>query len=651
MSDELICTWRGPCSIDSFSGVDCGAPVLAEEEMVVKTEILMSIEMVDPDAFFGNKTSLDKWTKSISLAMAGDLTLWSHIKIVPPIASSTRRQLAATEMQVIIYSADTATAADRAAVLEDPGFTDVLKTKLADHGAAGATSLTFDTSTIKTEDSITIYTLPIYPQSAVIKILRQYSLNPEETKWDMWDKEYQKGVAGVMTACLLFGFWLISMYWFFMCCHNVHWLCGKGPLPFHLCNFCSNKKSWGSLRDGKIILCVYYGIVFITAMSAWSGRNHFQAAVGDMAEALEEMATVFDTLASSGSEFEAEAVEFKAIVAIENVCTNPDTTTSLEDISDSFSTAAGTLNGMFDGLGPKARDMSAQMNGWGASLVDGAIAAITLLFLITSVSGIASTLLGSRTALGAANGFGVVVLIFMTVFVAIELTVAVGFADFCSLGSGPHFNLVAIANHTMGEGPNLDIFAYYATCIGEGPAAEAVGQARDFGSILAMQTKGLGRSYGGAASQCDSDEMLKVWSPTTGIGQDVQVSVANIAKGIDCSTITPILVKMTHGAVCDKMVSGIYSLWTAQVTASFFLLYSLFYAAFVREHFQDSQYPLICGGENPNDATKSTKVYVAEQDTTGEEKNGTFKDPPADDVSTVEPMPSSAPGRNQLVDR
>jgi hypothetical protein len=280
-------------------------------------------------------------------------------------------------------------------------------------------------------------------------------------------------------------------------------------------------------------------------------------------------------------------------------------------MADGFAAPADQLVTTFDGMGPQTRDMSKAMTEGGSALIDAAIAAITSLFLVTSVLGIVGTVLGSRTILGFANFFGVVVLIVMTIVIAIEMTISVAFADFCSLGDGPNHNLVALATETMGEGTEgAELFSYYATCTGENAAVKQLLEARDYANILGMQTKGLGGGPGGVGAMCNSDEMLKIWSPTTGVSQNVYIAVGTIASEMSCKTITPILVILTHDAICDKMVSGIYNLWASQACASFFLVLTLVYAAFVREHFRKSLCPIICGGETGQygDAKKANKV-------------------------------------------
>jgi hypothetical protein len=169
-----------------------------------------------------------------------------------------------------------ATAANHAAVLKDPAFTEALKIELAAAGAAGATILTFDVATMQTGSSTETYTLPVFVASDDVAKLRSYSPTTEDSKWDMFDSEYQEEIGSVLVLAVVFGFLFISMYWVFMCCHNVHWLCGKGScLPFKMCNPCDNKKSPGSRTVGKITLCLCYAVVFIASMSSWYGRNHF----------------------------------------------------------------------------------------------------------------------------------------------------------------------------------------------------------------------------------------------------------------------------------------------------------------------------------------------------------------------------------------
>jgi hypothetical protein len=323
ISDEFFCSWRSTCDVQNFPGMDCGAPILSAKDTIVTTEFRMSIDLPDgADAFFGDNAELKKWTQALSKAMTrtddnpdGDLDLWAFIRIVPaPILIHRGRQLAIAEMQVNVDSPDDATAANNAAVLENPAFTNALKAKLGDEGAAGATSLIFDKTTIQTGSSIETYTLPVFVESNDVSRLRGYSPTAEDSKWDMFDKDYQKEIGSVLVVGIGVGFLLISMYWVFMCCHNVHWLCGKGScLPFKMCNPCDNKKSVGSRKVGKITLCVCYAVVFVAAMSSWYGRNHFQGAVVEIGSALDLVAEKFENLDEAAISFAAEAGNFQAV--------------------------------------------------------------------------------------------------------------------------------------------------------------------------------------------------------------------------------------------------------------------------------------------------------------------------------------------------
>jgi hypothetical protein len=608
ITDEFICNWRAPCEVDKIPGITCGHLAPPKEDKKFKTELVMAIpDVADVDAFFGNTAELNKWKDALSISLVGDDSIARLITISYHSSGGSSpvdaRRLASMELQVVIFSPDEAGTADYQTALEEPTFTASLTSALTAKGATTSPPLEIDTSTISSKPGVETYVLPEYKASGDVETIRGYSPSGEDEDWDSWDTDYQKGLGGVFALAMVFGFLMIVSYWFFMCCHNVHWLCGKGMLGciFRKCNCCSNKKSFGTRTQSKIALCIMYSIVFIAAMSSWYGRNHFQDGVAKMGESLGDVATIFEDITDAGNEFVAEANAFSTLTNIGAVCyDNDESKDILVTMSDAFSEAANAVGGKLDGLSDSVREMQNTMTDSGSTLVDAAVAAITALFVLVAFLGILGTVTGSRTILGFANFLGVIILIVMTILIAVELTLSVVLADFCGMGTGPNHNMIALANETMGgEGQtdNLEIFTYYVTCEGTNPLGQPLSDMKDFADIISMQTRGLGTVYlPNPIARCNNDHMIKFYSPTDGINKDIQATLMKIETSVGCSAITPILVKVTHDAICDSLVSGLYSLWMAQAVASFFLLISLVYAAFVREHFKMSICPILCGG-------------------------------------------------------
>lgn len=424
----------------------------------------------------------------------------------------------------------------------------------------------------------------------------------------MDDETYMKKVMDAPIINFAACFLMILFYWLFMCCHNVHCLC-------KCCSPCSNKKSWGGKRCGQFMLVLCYLLVIAAAMSSWNARMHFHDAAEDITSVLNDTASVFKALEAEGDAMEAQAARITAVLAKDvdtyanGLCKETSQTEALNVSATKFAETVTEANKNFDGLGDKMQNIADDLDGSAKIVVDVVIISVTSGFIFISLLAIVGVCCGSRTLLGCADFFGVLVLIYMAVLTSAVLLSAIIFADFCVINGGPEGNLQVTVDHKDVDisGRNREFFDYYVTCTGTNPADADIADASDMMKVLAMRTRTLGEDV----AQCDATQMSNIWSPVSGVSEQTRQSLAAIKGNLHCNKITPLLVQVTHDAVCTSMVSGLTDLWHSLVAAFVLLFFTLIYEAFVREWFRSSWCPCLCGGDPKEDRAKDQEMVGA----------------------------------------
>jgi hypothetical protein len=160
----------------------------------------------------------------------------------------------------------------------------------------------------------------------------------------------------------------------------------------------------------------------------------------------------------------------------------------------------------------------------------------------------------------------------------------------CNLTTCAPCNILGRITQSDAAASENDLFNYYVTCTGTSPVTEILQDSQDQANLFSMQCKGLSAS-------CEAEQMSKVYSPLDGLAQQTGKTLRGLDRELSCTSITPILTTMTHDVMCGSFISGMFSLWKSQIVAFVFLFWAMIYAAFVREHFQSSICPCICGGD------------------------------------------------------
>jgi hypothetical protein len=579
-TEEILCYWKAPCGVEEISGM-CENIQPPPGSTAMKTTFKIAIK-ANAEEFFADDALVVQWSKAIADAL-GHNVKWSQVALFPghyQVASSTRRLASKFILDVVVYSADAQSQKEIVDDVKLEAFNDNLKTEL---DASGDYDIETDVDSITQNDNIK-YIAEVFEPSADVEALRKYSTSKDQDTWDPWDKEYQEQVGAAWAFNFVCFFIMVVLYWAFLCCHNVKSCCCCCP--------CINKKSYGGRRYGKLTLCIMYLCVLAGAGSAWYGEQHFQEGVETVTSTITETAKIFDNLKVQNDILIDQSGIMKD-VASHSDCTGPHKNDQKQVLDDTASLFEGAADGAGETLGDGGkqwRDIANDLDKNAKLWVTLSVVLINFLFVLVSFMAVIGVCCGSRSLLGVANFTGVLTLIIMAILSASLLMASVFMADFCAINGGPQRNMLVLIEHEINGIEQRELFEYYLTCLGSNPLLDQVRDAADFTDVLAMQTKGL-------AATCDAAQMQRVYSPVSGVSMESRNALNGITDAASCSIITPLLDTIAQDAVCGSLVSGIFSLWQSQVVTSVFLFFTLIYAAFVREHFESSYCPCLCGGD------------------------------------------------------
>jgi hypothetical protein len=406
----------------------------------------------------------------------------------------------------------------------------------------------------------------------------------------------------------------------FLCGHNCGGCCAK------VCGCCNKKGAWGGEKVARPLLALLF-IVTLAAMStSLTGRNHLQSGLTEVGNVLGEAADSFKTIELAVDKLTAASAVFKTVGATAKItsplppprgtglgCDTDDTGKSLEDVGGGFTTASEAMAEMVDGMSDKILKMKKQVTEDGPPVLDGFVLATVALFFPWALFGLIGVGMGSRCP-RMSDGFlncvaflGLVIMWVIAVMIAIELGIGVLFADFCF--SDPLVAMVSLVNQHM-EGEQADMMTFYMDCAkGKGndlnPINENLIKASQLAELLGGITEGV--AMGGT---CNKDTLLKAYAPGTGASPLVVQAAAEIQATVSCQNINPMLVNLTHNALCEHTINGIASLFMSQVIAVVLMLFTLHYASFTRPYMNAKPKPVAGNKVEPAGNSKQGKAVA-----------------------------------------
>jgi hypothetical protein len=355
-------------------------------------------------------------------------------------------------------------------------------------------------------------------------------------------------------------------------------------------------------------------ITLITMCSSITGRDHFQAGLSEVGKVLDNAATVFETVELDSKRFSSSATKFSA-VAKKALVTSPlppprlcncdddpepsvrarsngegcsDTAIgeALDKAAGNFKDASDALEDLVGGLGGKLTKMKKQLTEDGPKLLDALILATVALFFPWALAGLIGVGMGRKCPrmsdcfLNGAAFLGLLIMLILAIMITVELAVGVVFADFCF--SDPLTAMVSLVNENM-DGENAKLMTFYLDCAAGkgndfGPVNGKLIQVQEFAGLLSEIAQGAGEDYA-----CNDATMKGIYAPSGAAAIAINAT-SGMMESLSCQSINPLLVDLTHTAICDKTMSGISSLFISQVLAAVFMIVTLHFASFTRPY-------------------------------------------------------------------
>jgi hypothetical protein len=591
---SVMCNWRTPCKLNYLANVQCPAPKPS----------------------FGNKAKVSFFLslfrnydqEKVALALAEALNIpVGDVRIRLKDSNGRHLQAAAQDAEVTLNAKNVQAAIVLKDNIQGPSFVADFESELDDLGV-NRTGATFDVSGVTEPDEIPPmggYVVPSFkPGSAVVQF-HSYSPMKKDEAWDAnpntaAGKQYLTNIAAISALAMVMAVLAMLEYWIFLCGHNCGGCCTK------VCGCCNKKGAWGGEKVARPLLAFMFIVTLITMCTSLTGRNHFQSGLTEVGNVLGEAADLFKTVELSVGKLTDASTVFKEAGAKAKVtsplppprgtglgCDTKDTGESLETVGGGFATASEAMAKMVDGMSDKILKMKKQVTEDGPPMLDGFVIATVALFFPWALFGLIGVGMGSRCP-RMSDGFlncvaflGLVILWIVAIMIAIELAVGVMFADFCF--EDPLVAMASLVNQNM-DGEQADLMTFYLDC--------AKGQGNDFNPInenliKASQTAELlgGIAEGvGMGGTCNPETLNKVWAPGTGASPMVVQAIGDIQDSFACQNVNPMLVNLTHTALCEDTINGIASLFMSQVVAVMFMLVTLHYASFTRPYMNATPY-------------------------------------------------------------
>jgi len=603
---KMICNWRTPCGINTFTGVDCPKP-----KQSFGNTADVSVVMPGPPGIFTDQKSMDVFTVSIADSLK---VMWGDVEVQKK--ENSRRSLAGlagtNEVDVIVAVKNAEAGSNVIEDLKNPTFAQSLKAALENAGVNVSSVPSFQPTEVNdpvVEPPMGGYTVPKYTSSKAVITFKSYSMMEEGSKWDAnpnseEGKKYLKGVASLSAMSMIFAVLFMLEYWVFLCFHNCG-CCKK------ICSCCNQKGAWGGEKVARPMLALMFIVTLIVMCTSLVGRNHFQDGLTDFGHILGNTSTIFKGLEDAADKFSVAAQKFEDTAKLAQVveslplttgCQQADPGKLLQEIADAFNESSTTANSFLNGVSEDLDEMNKNVSEDGPNILDALVFASIALFFPWCLCGLIGVALGSNCPrlsdafLNFVSFLGLIILWLVAIMIAIELAIGVTFADFCN--EDPLVAMVNLINEFMGKGEKkTEMMTFYLNCAENkgnafNPTYEPVLTAQAFAEIIQMQAEGLGD-----AGLCAATTMEAIHGP--GAAAELSIDAFEIVKNkLSCESINPLLVTLTHDAICDSTVSGLLALFNTQVVGGVFLLITLHYASFVRPYMNTK----------PKDDPKGAKV-------------------------------------------
>lgn len=195
--------------------------------------------------------------------------------------------------------------------------------------------------------------------------------------------------------------------------------------------------------------------------------------------------------------------------------------------------------------------------------IDYGIGFITALMSLTVTAGLFATLCGTPFRKNLMIVLATIVLLLFCPLISFELTFSLAVADFCH---GLDDTLLEVADKFAPEA-SLDLINFYVTCEGTNPIKPYANESE----IAIDNINDLLDSVDGS-NICSSSTVTTLEGAVSSADTALDVVLAKLS----CSSLNPLLTRLTHKFVCLDIIDGLYNLWSVQLTCALVLWILLF---------------------------------------------------------------------------
>jgi len=585
---QWMCDWRTGAGMNEFTGLQCSPNTKSAGYMTS----------------FGFKLKFDGEFKRAALAIAeslGGINVADVEVTKPKSKAKDERRLAVETYDVTISTKNPAEAKVLGGMLEKPRFRQTMSTVLPNSPFTGIK--VSDVTAAVVAPPMGGYVVPSF--SAGDAVVRFHSWSPMQ-KGEKWDanpdsdagKKYLTNIAGISVMSMIIATLAMLIYWIFLCGHNLN--CCK-----RCCGCCNQKGAWGGEKVARPLLAVMFLVTLIIMSTSTSGATHFKNGMAEVGDVFGKVADMFDNLEGGVNNIVKAGkimTEVGAITGSESQmytdesgsgkgCSNLDAGEIFVDLAESVDDSGSSLEDILTDSGSDIRKMQKQITEDGPPLIDAVVMATVVLFVPWALFGLIGVGLGSKAPrmsdcfLNVVAALGLLLMWIVAILLAVELAVGVLLSDFCF--EDPLVAMKSLVDQHM-SGTQADMMNFYLDCAdGKGNAYNTLLEPIDDAVMTAETLRTL--TEGVAGTSCSNVTMQKLYLPDTGALSLVDGAIASVKTTMACETINPLLVSVTHDAICTDVIGGLLALFNTQVVAAVFMLFTLHFASFVRPYMNKKE--------------------------------------------------------------
>lgn len=361
----------------------------------------------------------------------------------------------------------------------------------------------------------------------------------------------------------------------------------------------------------KLVLVVCFGVLFCTAWIGFKGRTDITSSLGTFKTGITTLVENLDLVAK---DLEKTAQSTTRMVQGTNsiaqgACdfTNPDPTNvtktiiaqqlsvglrdgaqQIVDVANSLDSQVQAVNtdvkSNVQSLKSTADENIEVLDATFEAYVDPGLLASVLVFVGTAVFGIIGAFMCHKTMCCVTCSVGWIIVTVVVILGSVELVLGIFLADLCVPSPLDHISST-FEKAAPADGFGVNAIGYFITCQGANPFENVKKDILNGTDILRNQTCALettlteavtmGTQYG--LTQTDAGKCTEATKDIVGgAAGAITNSLNGVGKAISCKLFNQPIVIILEQGLCSEFSSGIYSLYSSQISGCAFLFVALY---------------------------------------------------------------------------